>query len=215
MKPSQPAATAGEARFCSADACSVRKDITRKTRHLLMPPATGDLQQADSLASSVGMGAATQDGVKERGGKVAGGGEGAGANDGQLPVGDATAEVVSLSNPFGSGCYEVYFDLTLPNPKPVTPWPPNRLGVTGCLQPEVSRMSTAPAAGEQGHDVTGDHKDGVEVEQQRRLMSASHFDSSNIFSIYHVRVTDRVGEQHQLGTMQNSTLARNPKKTRV
>lgn len=101
MKHSQPAATAGEARFCSANACSVRKDMTRKTRHLLMP-VTGDLKQVGSLASSVGMGAAAQDGVKERGGKAAGGGEGVEANDGRLPVGDDTV-VVRLSNPFGSG----------------------------------------------------------------------------------------------------------------
>ncbi|CAM9154523.1 unnamed protein product [Ectocarpus sp. 4 AP-2014] len=145
MKPSQPAATAGEARFSSANACSVRKDMTRKTRYLLMP-VTSDLKQDGYLVSSVGMGAAAQDGVKERGGKAAGGGEGVEANNGRLPVGDDTVEV-----------------------------------------PDVSGMSTAPAAGEQGHDVAGDHKDGVEVQQQRRPMSASHFDSSNIFSIFHER----------------------------
>ncbi|CBJ32832.1 Hypothetical leucine rich repeat protein [Ectocarpus siliculosus] len=145
MKPSQPAATAGEARFSSANACSMRKDMTRKTRHLLMP-VTGDLKQVDSLVSSVGMGAAAQDGVKERGGKAAGGGQGVEANNGRLPVGDDTVDV-----------------------------------------PGVSGMSTAPAGGEQGHVVPGDHKDGVEVQQQRRPMSASHFDSSNIFSIFHER----------------------------
>lgn len=144
MKPSQPAATAGEARFCSADACSVRKDMTRKTRHLLMPPAAGDLHQVDSLASSVGMGAAAQDGVKERGGKAAGGGEGAGANDGLLPAGDVTVEVVRLSNPFG--CCEVRFDLTPPNPKPVTPWPPNPLFTAGGVGGEHSPRSRRAGA---------------------------------------------------------------------
>ncbi|CAM9500108.1 unnamed protein product, partial [Ectocarpus sp. 12 AP-2014] len=145
MKPSQPAATPREARFSSANACSVRKDVTRKTRHLLMP-VTGDLKQVDSLVSSVGMGVAAQDGVKGRGVKAAGGGEGVEANNGRLPVGDDTVEV-----------------------------------------PEVSGVSTAPAAGEVGHVVAGDYKDGVEVQQQRRPMSASHFDSSNIFSIFHER----------------------------
>ncbi|CAM9380917.1 unnamed protein product, partial [Ectocarpus sp. 13 AM-2016] len=145
MKPSQPAATAREARFSSPNACSVRKDVTRKTRHFLMP-VTGDLKQVDSLVSSVGMGAAAQDGVKGRGVKAAGGGEGVEANNGRLSVGDDTVEVL-----------------------------------------EVSGVSTAPVAGEQGHVVAGDHKDGVEVQQQRRPMSASHFDSSKFFSIFHER----------------------------
>lgn len=57
-------------RFCSADACSVRKDVTRKARRLLPSPATpsgeGLGQQVDP-ATGLGMGAAAHVGVEEWG----------------------------------------------------------------------------------------------------------------------------------------------------
>ncbi|CAM9141685.1 unnamed protein product [Scytosiphon promiscuus] len=126
------------ARFCSADACSMRKEVTRRAHLQLSSP------QQLGLLTTLGMGAAAAAALDGGGGLG-----GRGSADRFIPAGSVTSEV-----------------------------------------PESAELWAAPTQDGLGHvsaTSMSDSRDEVEGEPQRRPMSASYFDSKNIFGIYHER----------------------------